>query len=279
MIESVVMVVVFVNLLSLLAIVISVRPPRINSTLDPSRLGLPFEAIELTTRDGVRLAGWWIPQDQADRVIIALHGYPADKGNILPVLASLHRDFNLLFIDFRYFGQSGGATTTAGAREVEDLSAAVAWATERGYTRIGVWGFSMGGAVALMGSARFEAIRAVVAQSSYSDLSRMVERTFRIFWIAKYPLAKLSELWVRLILGVDVSAVSPARSAAILKIPVLVVHSKQDSVIPFEDALRIREALVSNPKAEFWFEDDGVHGELPAGYDARIRDFFLDALR
>ena len=34
--------------------------------------------------------------------MILLHGYPADKGNILPVLAFLHADFNLLLFDFRY---------------------------------------------------------------------------------------------------------------------------------------------------------------------------------
>jgi fermentation-respiration switch protein FrsA (DUF1100 family) len=61
-------------------------------------------------------------------------------------------------------------------------------------------------------------------------------------------------------------------------VPVLLVHSRQDEQIPFRHAERLRAALAGNPKAEFEFMDRGRHGELSAGFEARMVRFFRQAL-
>src|SRR6267142_2627906 len=142
----------------------SIRPPKIISSITPRDLKMDYEDVWFKTADGLTLRGWYIPcAKETQKTLILLHGYPADKGNILPALAFLHEDFNLLLFDFRYLGKSEGSYSTAGAKEVEDLLAAIQFLKGRGVKEVGVWGFSMGGAVALMAIEKALEIRAVIS--------------------------------------------------------------------------------------------------------------------
>lgn len=263
----------FFAIFSLFGLLVSVRPPRIYASYHPAHFGLPFEDITLKTSDGLTLKGWFIPQAKSDKAIVALHGYPADKGDILPALLFLHSDFNLLFFDFRYFGGSQGLYTTAGAKEVRDLLAALQFLKERGFQRIGVWGFSLGGAVALMTAGESGDIKAIVSESSYAELSLMARETYRYLFVLKYPLAYLTGLWAKLLLGVDIHEASPVKKIKDRPLPILLIHSTTDQVIPFSHALILKEALANNPRAEFWFRPGLSHGQFGEEYERKIMAF------
>ena len=85
-------------------------------------------------------------------------------------------------------------------------------------------------------------------------------------------------LWSRLIFRADITRPSPVEAAAQLRVPVLLAHSRADEQIPFGHAERLRAALAGNPSAEFEFTDRGRHGELGAGFEARLARFFGRAL-
>jgi dipeptidyl aminopeptidase/acylaminoacyl peptidase len=260
---------------SLWGFYISVKPTKIVSGTTPKDLGLEYEKVSFTTDDNVMLRGWWIPckTESTAKTIIALHGYPADKGNILPAIAFLSQRYNLLLFDFRYLGESGGTNSTVGAEETRDLRAAVDFLKARGIQGIGVWGFSLGGAVALMAASTVPDIKSLVSESSYARLDLMAPALFQIP-VLRYPLAWLTALWARIFLGIRLREVSPEDSARNLAIPVLIIHSQGDYLIPFQHALLLQEALKNNPKAEFWFHDKLPHGHLAAEYQKRILDFF-----
>jgi uncharacterized protein len=261
--------------LSLWGFYISIRPPKIISTITPRDLNLSYEDVSFDSADGLTLRGWYVPSARhTDKTLILLHGYPADKGNILPALAFLQDDFNLLLFDFRYLGQSAGYYSTVGADEVEDLLAAIRFLKYRGVKEVGVWGFSMGGAVALMTIEKAAEIRVVVAESSYASLADMALRLFRLP-LLNYPIAYLIQLWAKLFIGIDLADVSPTQRIQHTQIPVLLIHSSSDEVVPFSHAESLRQALAKNPSAEFWFRDGHVHGELGPDYRRKIRDFFL----
>ncbi|MDI6821000.1 MAG: alpha/beta fold hydrolase [Patescibacteria group bacterium] len=280
----------FLLLISLWGFYISVRPSKIISTITPKELGFTYEQVIFKTKDGLNLSGWFVPNELSTKggsspdgrsgvsggkakTIVLLHGYPADKGDILPVLAFLREQYNLFLFDFRYFGQSEGQYSTAGAKETEDLRAAINFLKSRGVSEVGVLGFSMGGAVALMTAPKAPEIKAIVALSSYASLDRMALELYRIP-VLKYPLAYLIGLWAKIFLGIDLKKVSPAESARTLTIPILVVHSKNDEVIPFKNALLIQELLKNNPKTEFWFQEDLIHGQFDGTHQKKIGDFF-----
>ena len=256
----------------------SIRPPKIISSLTPRDLKMNYEDVSFKTADGLTLRGWYIPSAKGtQKTLILLHGYPADKGNILPALAFLHEDFNLLLFDFRYLGRSEGSYSTAGAKEVEDLLAAIQFLKSRGVKEVGVWGFSMGGAVTLMAIEKAPEIRAVISESSYASLADM---TFELLPIPllNYPIAYLVGVWAKLFLGIDVRDASPADRIRNTKIPILLIHSSADAVIPFSHARLLQQALAKNPNAEFWFHEQFAHGQLASDYRTRVRDFFLKHL-
>jgi dipeptidyl aminopeptidase/acylaminoacyl peptidase len=264
----------FLIIASLWGFYSSIRPPRFLSSLTPRDLKTAYEDVSFRTADGLTLRGWYIPAARTSaKIVILLHGYPADKGDILPALASLHEDFNLLLFDFRYLGESEGNYSTAGAREVEDLLAALRFLKSRGIKEVGVWGFSMGGAVALMAIEKAPEIRAVISESSYASLAQMAFELFRIP-LLNYPMAYLVGLWAKLFLGIDLKQVSPVESVRASTIPILLIHSSADAVIPFSHARQLQEALAENANAEFWFNEEFAHGQLGSDYQTRVKSFF-----
>ena len=263
---------------SLLGFYTSVKPPRLLSGTTPESLGLDYEKVSFATDDNLTLRGWFIPRQdgtdrEAARTIILLHGYPADKGDILPSLKFLNTTYNLFLFDFRYLGASDGKYSTAGAKETEDLLAAIRYLKTRGITEVGVWGFSMGGAVALTTAPHAPEIRAIVSESSYADLNLLAPQLYRIP-VLRYPLGSLTLFWAKLFLGVDTKKVSPKAAVSNLVIPVLLIHSTNDEVIPFSHALLLKESLANNPQAEFWFQENLIHGQLNQDYQKRVGDFY-----
>lgn len=267
-------IILFFLFTSLWGFYISVKPPKIVSDILPKDLGLDYEDAIIMTEDGVKLSAWFLPSKKENaKTIILLHGYPADKGNILPALSFLAENYNLLFFDFRHLGRSRGKYSTAGAEEVGDLLAVIRYLKSRGINEAGVWGFSMGGAVALMAAPKAPEIKVIVSESSYARLDLMAQELYRLP-LLNYPLAWLTGLWAKLFLGIALKDVSPMDSAKNLDVPVLLVHSQNDEVIPFKNALLIQESLKNNGRAEFWFENNLTHGQLGKKYEQRIEEFF-----
>jgi uncharacterized protein len=264
-------------LVSLASFALAVRPPRIAVPLEPGDYRLAVESVAIRADDGVRLAGWFLPRPGAPAVIL-LHGYPAEKADLLPIASALAPEFATLLVDQRYFGDSEGRVTTLGFRERHDLKRMLDFVESRGVRAVGVFGFSLGGAVALLTAAEDPRIRAIVAYAPFADLRTLGRELYGWMWLARYPFVEAMLMWSRLLLGADITRPTPAEAAARVAVPVLLVHSRQDEQIPFRHAERLRAALAANPKAEFEFMDHGRHGELGPGFESRLARFFRRAL-
>ena len=260
--------------LSLVSFWLAVRPPRLAVPLVPADLGLTVESVTITADDGVRLAAWLVPRVGAPAIVL-LHGYPADKADLLPIAAALAPRFTVLLLDQRYFGQSGGRATTIGFRERGDLRRAIDFLAARGFGPVGVFGLSLGGAVALLAAAEEPRIRAVAAYAPFADLRSLGYELYGWLGWLKYPFVGLLRGWSLVFFGHDITVVSPERAAAALSVPVMLVASREDEQIPFAHAERIRRALAHDPRNEFEFTDRGRHGELPRGLEASLMRFFL----
>jgi len=259
---------------SLVSFWLAVRPPRLAIPLGPGDVGLTVETVTITADDGVKLAGWLVPRSGAPAIVL-LHGYPAEKADLLPIAAALAPRFTVLLLDQRYFGQSGGRATTIGFRERRDLRRAIDFLAIRGFSEVGVFGLSLGGAVALLAAAEDPRIRAVAVYAPFADLRVLGYELYGWLWYLKYPFVGLLRGWSLLFFGHDITAVSPERAAATISVPVFLVASRQDEQIPFAHAERLKRALAHNARTEFVFTDRGRHGELPPGFGASLARFFL----
>jgi uncharacterized protein len=256
---------------------LAVRPPKLTVALSPEDYRLRVEAVRIRGEDGVSLAGWFLPRPGAPTVVL-LHGYPAEKADLLPLASALAPEFATLLVDHRYFGDSEGRATTLGFRERDDLKRVLDFLESRGAAAVGVFGFSLGGAVALLTAAEDPRIRAIAAYAPFADLRELGRELYGWMWLGRYPFVEAMLLWSRLAFGADIARPTPAAAAARVTVPVLLVHSRTDEQIPFRHAERLRAALAGNARAEFEFMDRGRHGELPAGFEARLVRFFHRAL-
>lgn len=156
-------------------------------TFSPWELQVPAETLRLTARDGAELEAWFLPpEDRGAPVIVALHGYRGNRSDVLGVSSSLwRRGYGVLLPDFRGRGGSRRHHISMGAWEVQDLAAALDWLRgSRPEVPVGVLGYSMGAAVALMEAGRHQQVGAIVADCAYATqagvLSYGVQRLIRM---------------------------------------------------------------------------------------------------
>lgn len=263
--------------LSAVSFWLAVRPPRLAIPLTPADVKLTVEEVQVPTADGLRLSAWLAAKPGAPAIVL-LHGYPAEKADMLPLAAALARRFTVLLVDLRYFGRSQGRVTTLGFRERDDLSRAIDLLASRGFARVGVFGFSLGGAIAIGAAADDPRVAAVAAYSPFADLRTLAHELYAWMGPLRYPFVGLMRLWSRVLLGADVTAFPPVAAAARLTIPIYLIGSRDDEQIPFHHAERLREALSANPRAEYEFMERGRHGFMAPDVEQRLERFFLQAL-
>ena len=262
--------------------------PRLPITRTPELLNLPSHTVRFEATDGIRLEGWTVSAHPARPWIILCHGVGSNRSDLLEIAAGLHEArFNLLLFDFRGHGGSAGRTTSFGFEEQRDLEGALAFLGQQPHVAprpYGVYGISMGGAVALMVAARDERIGAVAADSPYASLDDSIGQHLALM----YPLLpKVPFLWFllatyRLRFGVWPRTVSPQEGAAHLAPrPLLLIQGGQDPRMPIAATERIL-AAASGPK-DLWVVQGADHLEAfatyPAEYLSRLADFFQRGLR
>ncbi|MCH7492900.1 prolyl oligopeptidase family serine peptidase [Patescibacteria group bacterium] len=279
-VEIVVIALAAVMLISLAAFWMSIKPPKWPVTNSPSDFGMAYEPVHFPSSDDITLSGWWVPAtNDSDKTIVMMHGYPAAKSDILPLGVFLHSDFNILFFDFRYMGESQGKYTTAGALEVNDLLGALQFLQNKKAEqsqKIGLWGFSLGGAVGLMSLDKTNAVQAVVADSSYATLHDMIEHLYSRYGILKTPFVIGTKVWTRLILGIKISDIAPEESVKKTNTPIMLIHGTADKEIAVQNSQRIYENIKGS--RELWLVEGAEHGQAyfkaQSEYERRVIDFF-----
>lgn len=274
----IILVIILTLVFSLLGFYLAIRPFKITSAITPKDFGLTYENVTFQTKDNIILRGWFIPGKKRNaKTIILLHGYPADKGNILPAMLFLHDTYNLFLFDFRYFGESEGWYTTIGKNEVLDLLAAIQYLRQKQITEVGVWGFSLGGAVALMTAPKAPEIKAIVVQSGYARLDWLAYQHYPIPGL-NFLLGEIMRLWTALFFQFDIKNVSPVDSLKQLKIPIMLIYSKQDQVVTIRHGKLLEEAFKNNPRGKIIFNEQGGHGEFFKNQTQIVEDFFKENL-
>jgi uncharacterized protein len=249
-------------------------------TFTPWELGVPYEAIAFQSTDGLRLSGWWLPQSATAPVIICCHGHSGSKADNLGIGTNLWRaGYNVVLFDFRGRGDSAPWPQTLISREVDDLLAAVAYARQRlPDAPIGVIGYSMGAAVAILAAAREPAIAALVADSSFTAGADVVAHGVRnTLRIPPRPLVLAADEVVSRRHGYRFSQARPIDAiGAIAPRPVLIIHGENDSITPFGHAHALY-AAAGEPR-QLWvmpgIEHCGAYFADRPGYCNRVIGFF-----
>ncbi len=225
----------------------------------PSSWGLSHEEVELTTDDGVKLHGWYLPHPAATHTMLFFHGNGGNISHRGDSLLIFHRlGLSVLIIDYRGYGRSGGEADEGGLY----LDAQAAWRyllLERGIRaeNIIIFGRSLGGAVAVDLASRVEPA-GVILESTFSSAREVAAELF--------PL--LSPL---ILLRYDFDSAVKIEG---LSAPLLMLHSPQDEIIPFHLGRRLY-AVAPQPKQ--FVELQGGHNDgflrSGPGYELALHSF------
>lgn len=262
------------------------------AAVTPDTVNLPFEAVRFPARDGAaEIAAWFIPAGAEAPVIVMVHGRDASRtaavaGNFLEEAKLLHdAGFGVLMLDLRGHGESSDARFTFGLRERYDVLGAVDWLVARGIApgQIGVLGLSLGAAASIGAAAAEPAIGALVTDSAFADINTLIAEQWETASGLPQPFLYAALLMARVMTGEDLTQAQPVQEiAAVAPRPVLLIHCAADSYVPASNLAALQAA---DPAAASWMIADAncLHAEGfnvdPAGYAAKVADFFTAALR
>lgn len=254
----------------ILAAGLTYRPKIAASQTPRSVLGANYSEVSFTTTDGVRINGWWIPAERprafyANRTVLLCPGYGSDKSTALNLVRQIVPEcFNVLVIDFRGCGESGGQLCSFGDLERRDVLAAVHWVLVNHASeakKIEGIGESTGAAALIAaaadGSREGQAISAIVAYTPFARLMDLSEEMAKEIVIepAAGPLVHVALPMASAQTGTDLSHFAPADLVSrFWPRPILIVHSQGDEVVPWEEGDALYHAATF-PKDYYWLDN------------------------
>jgi fermentation-respiration switch protein FrsA (DUF1100 family) len=240
---------------------------------------IPYQEIELTTKDGIKLAAWYTPHDAegSGAVILVAHGYNGNRPEDIYAMLAKH-GYGVLAWDFRAHGQSGGDTCSLGYYEQLDVEAALDYALNQSdVEHIGAWGGSMGAATVILTAAKHPEIEAVVSDSAFPSLEDVMRLNTPIKIMQPYVLffgEQLSGAKINQVRPVDeIGKISPRA--------VFIIDGWDGSAVAMNSPYRFFDAA-GEPK-QLWVEEGVPHLTMytndPKGYEKRVIGFFDEYLK
>ena len=218
----------------------------------PADVGLDFDPLTLATRDDEQLDAWFIPASQARAVVLFCHGNAGNISHRLDSIRLFHElGLSVLIFDYRGYGRSSGKPTEQGTyRDVD-----AAWdylVRQRGIPpgKIILFGRSLGAAIAADLASR-QGAAAVILESAFTsvpDVAATLYPWLPVRWLSRYRY-------------------DTGKKLADIHSPVLIVHSRDDEIIPFVNGERLF-AAANEPKQ--FLELRGGHND---GFMVSGRDY------
>ena len=197
------------------------------------------EKIEISSFDGLKLAGYFLPAENARGTLLLVHGYRSDLwcdfGIIYPYYHSL--GFNILAISQRTHSDSEGRYITFGIKERFDVRD---WAVYL-YDRFGpahrviLDGISMGSTSVLMslGTKLPENVCGVIADCGFTSPYDQFCHMFRArFHLPRHPLMDIAQIFTKHLAGFGYKDYSTLTALQSSTLPVLFFHGLSDTFVP-----------------------------------------------
>jgi pimeloyl-ACP methyl ester carboxylesterase len=248
------------------------------------------EDLVVTASDGTILQGWLVlpptnssgEKEPLDWVLV-FHGIADNRMGVFGHATFLLRaGYGVVLMDSRAHGESGGAMTTLGWKEREDVRAIISALENRERVRcVFALGVSMGAAIALQAAAEDPRIVGVIAEAPFSSLREVGYDYAGLHlspWLGRTlfrPGLEAGLIAIQRESGFGVDSVSPERSVSSRAFPVLLISDGDDRTIPTRHDEAIYKAA-KGPK-RIWIVPDAAHasglGTASEEYESKCLDF------
>jgi uncharacterized protein len=221
--------------------------------ITPDIYGMSYEDYDIITSDNVKLEGLLIHADSIPKAnIILIHGIGAYKEIFFHLAKRLSKSgFNVLLFDLRAMGQSGGEYCTYGFLEKQDVKQYTdSLISKFPNLPVGVYGTSLGGAIALQSLSNDPRLQAGIIECTYDKMYKVVRAYTERFIGFPFNLVADFALWrAEMKAGFDADEMNPVVHAANIRQPVFISHGDKDVNIPISfgknnfDALRTQNKI------------------------------------
>jgi fermentation-respiration switch protein FrsA (DUF1100 family) len=223
----------------------------------PEQLGLSYENVHFLTEDGLQLHGWYIPANQDSDVLLFFHGNAGNISHRMDSINIFHRlQLSILIFDYRGYGNSTGKPSESGT--YRDAQAAYHYLVHQRKVnpeRLIYFGRSLGGAVASHLAVE-HAPKALILESTFTSAPDMASRLFPVLplrWLTRFSYSNINNI-------------------KSIHCPVLIVHSPDDEIIPY-DLGRNLYAAANQPKQFL-----KIHGGHNEGF-IQSKTIYMEGLR
>lgn len=266
------------------------HPMRKPIDMDPQDFGISgAEEVEFESREkNISLSGWYLSAEQNGctpngKMLIFAHGYSQNRLEPhLPALSLasklLRAGYDVLMFDFRNAGDSSDSLTTIGLREQQDLFGAIDYvASSYPEKTLGLVGFSMGAATALMVGGADERIQAIVADSPFYSLQEYLEENLPQWTgLPRFPFNWFILTVSPILLGANPRHVKPYMAVKQAEKPIFFIHGTKDVTVPTANSERLYH-LASDRHSALWLVPDAGHVRsyalVPDEYASRVIAF------
>ncbi len=251
----------------------------------PSEIGLPCNEFNIITNERFKLFCWAVPTlEKSKGTIIYFHGIGDNKALGIP-LAKLFFDngFNTLLFDFRAHGESEGKYCTYGYYEKFDAQKIIDEAVQQfPNTKIGLYGLSMGAAIALQKASIDKRVSAVVSENSFSTLRTIFDDyQKRMIILPFHYLRNLIINRSEQLASFDAKEVSPLNAVKKISVPLLFIYGKLDNKIHYRYSIQLFENACASK--ELFPVENASHANVReiAGnsYDNKLISFYEQHLQ
>lgn len=283
------------GLVVIMAIAI-LRPPRMTDgkaiwvmqRLSPADVGLAFEETSFAIRDlndekPLKIAGWWIPAPlPSRRCVILIHGYADAKVGAVAFAPMLHRmGFNILAIDLRAHGQSGGVYSTGGYWERADVERVIDQLRAEKpaeSAELLLFGMSIGATTAAAVAARRSDLAAAILDSPTGDYRLAAMRQMDLVGAPGKPFQQLAIRLAEKIAKCDFADVRTADQIQKANCPIMLILPAGDSLVSDAERTGLHQALTARQQPlDHLYEPPTDHlqayFEDPEGYEKRLAGF------
>ena len=209
----------------------------------PKEWGLEYKNVNLKLASGKPVSGWYLPHPSADKTILFFHGNGGNishRGDSLYIFHKLK--LNTLIIDYPGYGGSAGHPSEDGLYQSADAAWQYLIDEEKIEPKnIIIFGRSLGGAVAVDLASRVNA-GGLILESTLSSARDFVDMAFPVlshFIYLRYSFDSLDKM-------------------NMVTAPVLMIHSPDDEIIPFELGEKLFAAVQSE---KTFLQIEGGHND------------------
>ena len=256
--------------------------------------------VHYKARDGLEIPAYLTlprgvsnPPSRLLPAVVMPHGGPEsrDYADFDPWVQMLaNRGYAVLQMNFRGSTGRGSAFEKAGRREwgeamQDDVTDGTQWLVQSGIAdpaRICIVGGSYGGYAALMGVVKEPALyKCSVSVNGVTDLPDFINSRSKYVGGRSSAARRIGDLWSD---SEKLARNSPARRAADIRAPVLLVHGTNDRVVPVKQSQLMADALKDAGKTyryvelkneEHWL----THGDTRLEYFKELDDFLAQQLK